>query len=85
MAKVQAVSLRRVADDLQDSPNQMTRLADTHSITGKEKTARIAGYFFATVILRALATKLMLKFLSFKKTGQYRKNRDGHDLLVVVQ
>ena len=82
MMKAQAVSLRRVADDLQNSLNQMTNAA-AQPITGKEQTARVWGYFLSSVMLRALATELMLKALSFKKTGQYRKNRGGHDLLVL--
>ena len=82
LMKAQAVALRRVADDIQNSLNQMTKAA-VQPITGKEQIARVWGYFLSAVILRALATELMLKALSFKKTGQYRKDKDGHDLLVL--
>ena len=62
---------------------RMMALKDIPPLTDKEQLARLAGYTFSTVILRALATELMLKVLSFKKTGQYRKDRQGHDLLVL--
>ena len=35
------------------------------------------------MLLRAFATELMLKTLSFIKTGTYRTDRKGHDLLVL--
>ena len=73
----QAVSLRQVADDLQNDINQMT--VDVQTI----KMTRVLGYSLSMVMLRALATELMLKALSFKKTGQYRKDRNGHDLLIL--
>ena len=81
-AIAQVVSLRRVADDLQHNLNQMAAKA-IPPVTDKEQLKRLAGYTFATVILRALAIELMLKALSFKKTGRYRKDRDGHDLLIL--
>lgn len=83
MAAAQAIALRRVADDLQDSLNRMTRSGSPNPITEKEQVARVSGYFLSTVILRALATELMLKVLCFKKAGRYRKDREGHDLLVL--
>lgn len=67
---MQATSLRQVADDLQGSLNQMTR-NDNLPITNATQQRRVAGYFFSTVILRALATEIMLKALPFKKTGKY--------------
>ena len=76
----QVVSLRQVADDLQLGLNQIVKTGAPNPDTEKEKVARISGYFFATVILRALATELALKALSFKKTGRYRKDGKGHDL-----
>ena len=82
MAIAQAVSLRRVADDLQHNLNRMA-VKGVPPVTDKEQRKRLAGYTFAMVILRAFATELMLKALSFKKTGRYRKDRDGHDLLIL--
>ncbi len=78
----QAVSLRRVADDLQDGLNQMTKSV-VQTITGADKISRVLGYTLSMVMLRALATELLLKALAFKKTGRYRKDRDGHDLLIL--
>ena len=79
----QVISLRRVADDLQQGLNQIAKTGSPDKSTEEERNARIAGYFFGTVILRALATELVLKVLSFKKTGRYRKDRTGHDLWVL--
>ena len=78
----QAVSLRRVADDLQDGLNQMTKSV-VQTITGADKISRVLGYTLSMVMLRALATELLLKALALKKTGRYRKDRDGHDLLIL--
>ena len=38
-----------------------------------------------TLVIDTLATELMLKALAFKKTGQYRTDRDGHDLLILFK
>ena len=82
LAVAQVVSLRMTSDDLQNSLNQISR---THSpsATDREYAARLTGYFLSIVILRSLATEIMLKVLSFRKTGRYRKDNKGHDLLVL--
>ena len=51
----QAVSLRRVADDLQDGLNQMTKSV-VQTVTGADKISRVLGYILSMVMLRALAT-----------------------------
>ena len=79
----QAVSLRRVADDLQNGLHQMTK-GDGPTTSDADKTSRVLGYAVSMVMLRALATELLLKALAFKKTGRYRrKGRHGHDLLIL--
>ncbi len=85
---MRAVALQQTTKDLQNGLNQMDlkAIADSQEKErsgSKEKLARVAGYTFSIVILRALATEYALKALSFKKTGQYRKDLKGHDLLVL--
>ena len=82
MLASQAVSLRRVAGDLQNGLNQMTK-GDGQTTSDADKTSRVLGYAVSIVMLRALATELLLKALVFKKIGRYRKDRDGHDLLIL--
>ena len=82
VAVAQVVSLRMTSDDLQNSLNQMSRTYSP-SATNREPAARLTGYFLSIVILRSLATEIMLKVLSFRKTGRYRRDSKGHDLLVL--
>ena len=82
LAVAQVVSLRVTSNDLQNSLNQMSR-AHSPGKTNGEHAARLTGYFLSIVILRSLATEIILKVLSFRKTGQYRKDSKGHDLLVL--
>ena len=78
VAKGQVLSLRQTAHDLHVLATWMLGIKDaTGNITDETQRARIAGYTFAVVILRALATELMLKPLSFKMTGTYE---GGHNL-----
>ena len=49
----------------------------------QEPTLRIAGYTYATVMLRALATELALKALAYRRKGKYLTGRNGHDLLAL--
>lgn len=81
----QAIAFRQTADDLQAWQNQLIpksgptwpfRMDDTW-------TDRIVGYSFSATILRALATETMLKVLAFRKTGTYRTDGKGHDLLTL--
>ena len=81
MLASQAVSLRQVADDLHEGLNQMTK--DVVQTIGTDKISRVIGYTLSMVMLRALATELLLKAMAFKKAGRYRKDRDGHDLLIL--
>ena len=83
MMAAQAISLRQVADDLQNNLNQMLKLSAQPFTGSKEQMARGLGYLLSTVMLRALAAELILKALSCKKTGQYKKGKDGHDLLAL--
>ena len=78
----QVVCLRQTADDLQRCLNQINpKAVEQAARLGKtEQSARIGGYFFSAVILRALATEITLKVLSSKKTGKYKK---VHDLLIL--
>ena len=49
--------------------------------TGTEgKEVRLTGYTISMLILRALATEIVLKALSFKTTGTYEKTHDLLDL-----
>ena len=77
----QAISLRVVANDLQNGLNQMAR-GDNLSTADKTQLSRVGGYFFGAVILRAFATELTLKAISLKQTGQYKKT---HDLLLLFE
>ena len=81
-----AISLRVVANDLYQNFSQMVQMAREGKLPADDKTqqSRMAGYAFSMVILRALATELTLKAISFKKTGQYRKDKKGHDLLILL-
>ena len=74
----QAGALKRVTDDLQNTLNQLLPISEQQAV-------RLWGYTVSTVMLRALATELILKALSFKKAGKYRKDRKGHDLLVLFK
>ena len=86
-----AVSLRRIADNLQNDLMYITKGAPQtfdaaiETMTGDDETSWVLGSVSSTVILRALATELLLKALAFKKTGHYRKDRDGHDLLILFK
>lgn len=82
LAVAQVVALRRTADDLQTLLNQLTK-AGSPDPADKSQAARLFGYLLSTVILRSLATELMLKVLSVKVSGKYRKDSKGHDLLVL--
>ncbi len=75
VAVTQARAMRLVADDLLKSLSQMK--------SGDGQVHRLFGYTLSAVLLRAFATELMLKVLSFMKTGKYRKDMEGHDLLVL--
>jgi len=76
----QATALRQVANDLQQSINQVKE----PTVPGDVNWGRwIMGYVSSTLILRALATELLLKALSYRRCGTYRIDRDGHDLLVL--
>lgn len=77
-----AISLRVVADDLYQNFSHLVQMAREGKLPTNDKTqqSRMAGYAFSMVILRALATELTLKAISFKKTGQYRP---AHDLLIL--
>ena len=77
-----ATALRQVANDLQQSINR----ARQPSVSGDVDWARwILGYVSSTLILRALATEQMLKILSYQRTGKFRTDRKGHDLLVLFE
>ena len=76
LALTHVKSLRQIADELQQNLNQAVPKGAAPSISG-EQVVRILGYTTSMVILRAFATELMLKVLSFKKTGHYAR---GHDL-----
>ena len=71
----QAAAMRLVADDLLKSLNRME--------SGDGQFHKLFGYTVSAVLLRAFATELMLKALSFVKTGKSRTDRNGHDLLVL--
>ena len=75
VAVTQAGALRLVADDLLKSLNRME--------SSDGQFHKLFGYSVSAVLLRAFATELMLKTLSFMKTGEYRTDRKGHDLLVL--
>ena len=75
VAVTQAVAMRLVADDLLKSLGRME--------SGEGQFHKLFGYSVSAVLLRAFATELMLKTLSFMKTGKYRTDRKGHDLLVL--
>lgn len=77
MALAQVISLRHVANELQKSLNQAIPRGPAPSVADKDQAVRILGFTCSMVVLRAFATELMLKVLSFKKTGHYAK---GHDL-----
>ena len=76
-----ATALRQVADELQQSLNQVARTRPSGGDVAWMTKA--TGYLSSALILRALATEFMLKVLSFRKTGKYRTDRKGHDLLVL--
>ena len=86
---VQAVSLRRIADDLQNGLMHITKGtpqtidAAIETMTGDDETSWVLGSTLSTVILRALATELLLKALTLRKTGQPEKVRKVHDLLIL--
>ena len=75
-----ATALQQVANDLQKSINQVRE-----PTVGSESvwTKWVMGYVSSTLILRALATEQMLKVLSYMRTGNYRTDGKGHDLLVL--
>ena len=75
-----ATALQQVANDLQKSIDQ-AREPTVGSELGFAKW--VTGYVSSTLILRALATEQMLKVLSYMRTGNYRTNGNGHDLLVL--
>lgn len=80
-AAFHATALRQVANDLQQSINQVRE----PKASGDLDWARwVTGYTSSTLILRALATELMLKVLSYKRTGKFRaKGKEGHDLRIL--
>ena len=47
--------------------------------------ARVFGYTCSVVVLRALATECALKALAIRRKGKYRKDAQGHDLLVLFE
>ena len=75
VAVTQANAMRLVANDLLISLSRME--------SGDGQFQKIFGYSVSAVLLRAFATELMLKSLSYMKTGKYRTDRKGHDLLVL--
>ena len=75
-AMIQVTLFHLTANDLQNGANSVVKDLPGGS-TDAGLMARPTGYLFSAVILRALAAEIMLKVLSFKKTGQYR---GGHDL-----
>ena len=75
IAVTQAEALRLVSNDLLIS---LSRLE-----SGKGRFHQLFGYSVSAVLLRAFATELMLKTLSFMNTEKYRTDRKGHDLLVL--
>ena len=75
VAVIQAEALRLVANDLLTTLSRMD--------SGDGQFHKLFGYAVSAVLLRAFATELMLKTLSFVKTGTFRTDRKGHDLLVL--
>lgn len=75
----QAIALRHVANELQQSLNQVAPQGGS-TVTDPTLVTQMTGYFFSTVILRALATELLLKALSFRRTGTYERTHDLLDL-----
>ena len=75
-----ATALQQVANDLQKSINQVRE----PTVGSELDWAKwVTGYVSSTLILRALATEQMLKVLSYMRTGNYRTDGKGHDLLVL--
>ena len=73
-----ATALQQVANDLQKSINQVRE----PTVGSELDWAKwVTGYVSSTLILRALATEQMLKVLSYMRTGNYRTDGKGHDLL----
>ena len=72
VAVIQAESLRLVSNDLLESLSRME--------SGDGQFHKLFGYSVSALLLRAFATELMLKTLSFVKTGAYRTGGKGHDL-----
>ena len=77
------------ADDLQNGINRLTRslgkIPDREiilDIPSREYT-RVSGYSCASVILRALAAECVRKAIAFKTSGNFRTDRDGHNLEVI--
>ena len=77
--RTRATGFRITANDLQRRVEQMS---GTPGGLGSQ-AARAGGYMTSVVVLRAFAAECYLKALSVRRTGHYRKDRKGHDLLVL--
>ena len=77
IALAQVISLRRTSDDLQRGLN----ILGSSQENAQAQADRMFGYLLSAVILRALATELILKLISFRKTGDYKRCHDLLDLL----
>ena len=75
-AIAQVLALQQTANDLQQMLNQMLAGANGRKITDPQDITKIFGYMLSSVILRSLATEIILKILSFKTRGNYRKIHD---------
>ena len=53
--------------------------------TDDQRVWEMTGAFVGMMVLRALATELVLKALSHDTKGTYRTDRDGHDLLILFE
>ena len=51
--------------------------------SGDGQILKLLGYSVSAVLLRAFATELMLKTLSYIRTKDYRSDGKGHDLLIL--
>ena len=79
-ARRQAINFRQTADDLWHLWNVVRLGQDptgkTSVLNEKQKTLRMEGYLDSYLILIALAAEVMLKALSFIKTGKYKRIHD---------